>query len=79
MFSGLLVFRNRGWENISPKMFAKQCFREECLRKKSFYCYLMCPSSENMARKQYFRFAHFLETNLGKTVSAKVFPILPRA
>jgi hypothetical protein len=33
MFSGLLVFRNCGWENMSPTMFAKQCFREECLRK----------------------------------------------
>jgi hypothetical protein len=77
MFSGLFVFRNYGRENMSPKLIV-------CMPSGKHVCERMflllsgVSSSENMYRKQCFRFVHFPETNLGNNVSAKVFSILPR-
>jgi hypothetical protein len=34
MFSGLLVFRNRGWENISPKIFQNNVSGKNVCEKK---------------------------------------------
>jgi hypothetical protein len=71
MFSGLFVFRNYGGENM-------QMSSGKHVYERMFLLLSGVSSSENMYRKQCFRFVHFPETNLGNNVSAKVFPILPR-